>query len=345
MGSEKTYTRISECYYWPGLYSEVIRYVKNCETCQRTKTNNQTKIGLMGKRLIEEPWTTVAADIMGPLPLSKKGKNQYILVFVDLFTKWVEIIPIKKANGRTIESEFHKRIVSRWETPRILHTENGTELVNGTIRELTERFGIRHVKTPRYYPQKNPTERYYRIMKEIIRAYMKNDLTAWDENIDDLQFAINASKNTSTKYTPAFLNLGRELQPLQSLRKNIEKDDEIVYQDENKWTDRLRRLEVIKEEVQKNLDEANEKQATHYNLRRRPVEFKVGDKVLKIATKVSNKADSKTGKLFDKYEGPYIVKQKISPTIYELKNLNGKSVGEYNINDPKLESTNSNREK
>ena len=94
MGSEKTYARISECYYWPGLYSEVIRYVKNCETCQRTKTNNQTKIGLMGKRLIEEPWTMVAADIMGPLPLSKKGKNQYILVFVDLFTKWVKIIPV-----------------------------------------------------------------------------------------------------------------------------------------------------------------------------------------------------------------------------------------------------------
>ena len=78
LGSEKTYARISECYYWPGLYSEVIRYVKNCEnckTCQRTKTNNQAKIGLMGKRLIKEPWTMVAADIMGTLPLSKKVKT------------------------------------------------------------------------------------------------------------------------------------------------------------------------------------------------------------------------------------------------------------------------------
>ena len=77
----------------------------------------------------------VAPDIMGPLLLSKEGKNQYILVFVDLFTKWVEIIPIKKANGRTIKSEFHKRIVSRWGTPRILNTDNGTEFVNKTIWE------------------------------------------------------------------------------------------------------------------------------------------------------------------------------------------------------------------
>ena len=86
LGSEKTYARISERYYWPRVYSEVIKYVKNCEACQRTKANNEAKMGLMGKRLIEEPWTMVAADIMGPLPLSKKGKNQYILVLVDLFT-------------------------------------------------------------------------------------------------------------------------------------------------------------------------------------------------------------------------------------------------------------------
>ena len=77
-------------------------------------------MGLMGKRLIEEPWTMVAADIMGPLPLSKKGKNQYKLVFADLFTKWVEIIPTKKANGKTSESEFHKRIVSLWGTPMLI---------------------------------------------------------------------------------------------------------------------------------------------------------------------------------------------------------------------------------
>ena len=79
LGSEKTYARTSECYYSPGLYSEVIEYVNNCKTCQRTKLTNRAKIGLMGKRLIEEPWTMVAADIMGPLPLSKKGRNQYIV--------------------------------------------------------------------------------------------------------------------------------------------------------------------------------------------------------------------------------------------------------------------------
>ena len=43
----------------------------------------------MGKRIIKEPQTVVSAIIIGPLPLSK-NKSQYILVFINLFTKWVQ---------------------------------------------------------------------------------------------------------------------------------------------------------------------------------------------------------------------------------------------------------------
>ena len=107
---------------------------------------------------------------------------------------------------------------------------------------------------------------------------------------------------------------------------------------------RLRKSRIIKEEVQKNLHETKIKQATRYNLRRRPIELKVGHRVLKIATKLSNKADSKAGKLHDKYEGPYIINRKISPTVYELKNLKGKSVGDWNIIDFKLENTSNYRD-
>ena len=78
-------------------------------------------------------------------------------------------------------------------------------------------------------------------------------------------------------------------------------------------------------------------------MRRRPIEFKVGDRVLKIETKISNEADNKAGKLSDKYEGPYIIKKEVSPTIYELKNLKRISVWEWNVNDFKLESLSSNR--
>ena len=107
--------------------------------------------------------------------------------------------------------------------------DNGTEFVNKTIRELTEKFRIRYTKTPKYYPRENPTETYNRIIKQIIKAYLENDHATWDDNVEYLQFAINTSKNAATQYTPAFLNSERELQPLQSLRKIMAKDEEINF--------------------------------------------------------------------------------------------------------------------
>ncbi|XP_046590237.1 GATA zinc finger domain-containing protein 14-like [Neodiprion lecontei] len=61
----------------------------------------------------------------------------------------------------------------------------------------------------------------------------------------------------------------------------LENDDEIELQDTDKWTDHLRRLQTLRDEVQRHLIEANEKQAHYYNLRRRDIQFKEGDRVLK----------------------------------------------------------------
>ena len=100
-GMEKTYATITENYFGPGMYSETLKYVKECDTCQKSKPKTNNQEGLLGKRIIEEPWTVVAADIICPLPRSK-SKNQYILVFVDMFTKWIEIIPVKNKLATTI---------------------------------------------------------------------------------------------------------------------------------------------------------------------------------------------------------------------------------------------------
>ena len=76
-----------------------------------------------------------------------------------------------------------------------------------------EEFGIRHTKTPKYYHQANPTKRYNRTIKQIIKAYLENDLGTWDDNIENLQFAINTSKNASIQYTIEILQMESTSQP------------------------------------------------------------------------------------------------------------------------------------
>ena len=72
-----------------------------------------------------------------------------MLVFVDMFTKWVEIIPIKNKLETTIEKEFHRKIIVKWGTPRIMFTDSDKEFVNRLMVKLTQNFRIRHSKTPR----------------------------------------------------------------------------------------------------------------------------------------------------------------------------------------------------
>ena len=150
---------------------------------------------------------------------------------------------------------------------------------------------MRHSKTPRYHPQSNPIERCNRSIKTAIKAYLEKDHREWDENLDDLQFALNASKHASTGFTPAFLNFGRELEPIQTLKEDLINALEIESQEIGKWVERLNRSKIIKDEVQTNLEVANERQAKYYNLRRRPISYEIGEQILR-SEKTSNKADN-----------------------------------------------------
>jgi hypothetical protein len=47
MGAQKTYSRLKKEFYWPGMRQEVRRFVKECEACQRNKTENLHPAGLL----------------------------------------------------------------------------------------------------------------------------------------------------------------------------------------------------------------------------------------------------------------------------------------------------------
>ncbi|KAL7725407.1 hypothetical protein ACLKA6_000168 [Drosophila palustris] len=108
LGIRKTIARISQRYYWPGLFRDVARYVKQC---QKFKVSQLKPAGRMLTHQVEEPFGTLCADFVGPLPRSKHG-NTMLLVFFDAFTKWVELIPLRKATSAHLERAFREAILS-----------------------------------------------------------------------------------------------------------------------------------------------------------------------------------------------------------------------------------------
>ena len=105
LGKRKTYLRIALKYYWPSIQKDVADYVRNCFVCQQCKIERLAPAGLMGRRKITRPWEMIAADITGPLPRSSHG-FEYLLRIMDMFTRYIECIPIRNANAITIKRIF-----------------------------------------------------------------------------------------------------------------------------------------------------------------------------------------------------------------------------------------------
>ncbi|XP_029169373.1 uncharacterized protein LOC114939266 [Nylanderia fulva] len=270
----------------------------------------------------------------GPLPRSKAG-FQYLLVIQDLFTKWVECKALRAANGSKISEALEDLVISRWGAPRFLLTDNGTEFINKVLKTFAKEHNLTHITVPPYHPQANPVERVNRILKTMIISFIDKDHREWDEHLPEFRFAYNTACHSSLGASPAFLNLGRELVPVYSLSRRTQQATEVTAEDTAKWADRMRKLQSLREWVVENLNKAYEKQASHYNLRRRDKRFRVGNLVLKRQHVLSSAAERIAAKLAHKFQGPYRIARVISPVVYELAQLDGTPAGKWHIKDLK----------
>ena len=185
---EKTFDRVAREYYWPGAWYDVHAFVRECPECQRYKVLQTGRQGLMGKRIVEKPWAVVAADTM-EFPQSK-GQYKYLLIFQDLFTRWIEIKSLRTADEEAVARAFEELLLFRWETSDFLLMDNGKEFDN-KIKQTLKDYRFRHETTPPYHPQANPVERSNRTLKTMNFTLVGTDERNWDQHLHALWHAIN----------------------------------------------------------------------------------------------------------------------------------------------------------
>uniref|UniRef100_A0ABD2WHR2 RNA-directed DNA polymerase n=1 Tax=Trichogramma kaykai TaxID=54128 RepID=A0ABD2WHR2_9HYME len=321
LGVDKTYDRIARDYYWRGFYYDVLAFIQSCESCQQYKSIQSGQSGLMSSRIVERPWVIIAADLM-EFPPSKR-QNKYLIVFQDLFTRWIEVKPIRKANGKSIAQDLEELILFRWEAPRYFLSDNGKEFDNALLKDVLETYGVKHVTTAPYNPRSNPVERTNRTLKPMIAAFVKNDHRDWDVHVHEFRHAVNTAVQATTRVSPAFLNFGRHPTPVKSLRREMDDGCTIEKINPEDWLDRLRRLDALRDLVSKHIDQAQTKQAAQFNRGRKEAKFFVGDKVWRKTHLQSDASKKFNSKLGPKYDGPYLISRVIAPTTYLLSPCEG----------------------
>lgn len=341
-GVYKTLARISELYYWPKMRRSVLKYVRKCKICASCKSSNLPQAGLMGQyRSITSPFQLISFDLLGPYPRSKKG-NRYVLVTVDWFTKFVLVHPMPQATTKNIVNFIENQVFLLWGVPQICAADNGVQFVSKEFKALMKKYNVQKVwYNARYFPQINHTERVNKVLTTCIRSFIRDSSHKnWDENLHQVAQAIRLSKHEVTGFTPAYLTFMRNVptdgsyfgQISDNANNKVEIHNKVLSPDTPEHQIELFDL------VQKRLRQSYETSAQRYNLRRRDVKFKIGDRVWKKNFVLSRAIDDYAAKLAPKYV-PCIVNRVISPLVYELKNLEGNIVGNFHVQHLKLNVT------
>nr|GFC03129.1 retrovirus-related Pol polyprotein from transposon TNT 1-94 [Tanacetum cinerariifolium] len=138
-------------------------------------------------------------DLCGPMRVESVTGKKYILVIMDDYSRftWVKFLRSKDETPNFI-IKFLKMIQVRLKAlVRRIHTDNGTEFVNQTLREYYEEVGISHETSVARSPQQNGViERRNRTLIEAARTmliYAQAPLFLWAEAIGTACFTQNCS--------------------------------------------------------------------------------------------------------------------------------------------------------
>ncbi|KAJ8984043.1 hypothetical protein NQ317_000004 [Molorchus minor] len=317
------------------MRADVAKYVKRCRTCAEQKPELRPPAGLMGSRPeVSSPWQMISLDFIGPLPRSSHG-NVHALVISDYFSKYVLISPVRSATAKSLSKIVEERVFLTYGVPERIICDNGVQMRSKEFQSLCQKYKTRIDYTANYYPRADPCERVNGIVKTMISSYVKENQRKWDENLEAIACAIRTSKSETTGYSPFFVNFGREYVETGDLHKYKVNNQDITCSPENDINKRSQGFRKLFEDIKVNLSKAQERNRKTYNLRRRPVQYNIGDKVWRNNKIKSDAVNYINAKLAPKFVGPFQIKRKIGSWTYELCDPSGQQKGIWHVQDLK----------
>ena len=191
LGVNKTYHKILNHFFWPGLKSDVSQHCKSCHTCQIVGKPNQTipKASLRPIPAFDEPFSRFIIDCVGPLPKTKSG-CQYLLTIMCASTRFPEAIPLRNIKTKTIVTPLVK-FFTFVGLPRSVQSDQGSNFMSGIFQQVMHELGIKQYKSSAYHPEsQGALERFHQTLKNMIRSYCFDTEKDWDEGIHLLLFAV-----------------------------------------------------------------------------------------------------------------------------------------------------------
>ena len=129
------------------------------------------------------PFQQWGLDFIGEINPSSSGQHKWILVAIEYFTKWIEVVPTRNATHQVIMKFLYENIFIRFGCLVILVTDNALDFKSGELVNMCESMGIQLVHSTSCYPQGNGlAESSNKSVVRIIRKLLETNQKSWDSN-------------------------------------------------------------------------------------------------------------------------------------------------------------------
>lgn len=198
---------VAERYVWPSLRKDCITWAQSCIPCQRSKVTRHTVSPLGNFATPTSRFEHIHIDLIGPLPVSEGHK--YCLTIVDRFSRWSEAFPLTNIEAKTVARRLFSGWISRYGVPLRITSDQGRQFMSDLFRQLTEFFGISHLRTTAYHPQANGmVERLHRQLKSAIECHETED---WTDVLPVVLMGMRAAFKEDIETTAAELVFGEPI--------------------------------------------------------------------------------------------------------------------------------------
>jgi len=207
-GYYKTYQRLRKSYYWNDMVNDVKRVVSKCEKCQLNRPQPYPEPTENLPTKVEGPFVHLGLDIIGPL-VKTRSNNQYIIVAVDYFTKWVEAEPTENITSKDV-IKFLINVFSRHGVPQVITTDNGAQFTSDMTKIFLDLYDVYIKFVTTYHPESNGlTENRNKEIGKLLRLLGTKNKD-WDEVLPSALWALRTVKNSTTNHSSFELVYGRE---------------------------------------------------------------------------------------------------------------------------------------
>ena len=183
---------------------------QSCPQCQ-LGTDYGHRQKTTGTIQYQGPWDTLSIDIVGPLPPDRR--HEFLIVFVDCFSKYTILVPSSNHTASTVSEALMRHVIPYFGTPRRLLSDRGREFISSIWTKLLRSLGIQQVLTSPYHPEGNAiNERSHRTLNNMLRARLLEgpSTKAWVDKVPGIMLTLNAMPHEPHGFSASMVATGRE---------------------------------------------------------------------------------------------------------------------------------------